>query len=116
MKKFVAGGILVAAGVTAVLTTTFGPGEETGKYNLCYVVAIGTKVDLVLGEVLEARVDLTQDFSSIEKGEEAPAGSDVRFTVRTVSIVEAEANSINAQCRCLKVNDLENPTGLVGIP
>jgi hypothetical protein len=110
MKKFLAGGAVILAGVSAAVVGSFSPGEATGKYNLCYVVDPGGG-GLSAGLALEARQDLTQDFSPIETGEES-GGLRYRLTVRTVAITEAEANSVNAFCRCLKVNDLENPTGL----
>jgi hypothetical protein len=110
MKKFLVGGAVILAGVTSAVMSTFTPGEETGQYNLLYVVDPGDKVEISAGMVLTARSNLEQDFSSIEKGE-APV-ADIWFTVRTEAITEAEANSINANCRCLKVNDLDNPSGL----
>jgi hypothetical protein len=111
MKKFVAGGLLILSGVTAAVVTTFETGEETGKYNLCYIVVAGDSSTLRVGQVLEARADLTKDFSPIEKGE-GTLGLTIRLTVRTVAITEAQAISINAGCDCFKVNDLESPTGL----
>lgn len=113
MKKFFAGGAVIVAGVTAALTGSFGPGEEAGNFNLCYVVAWEAPGGRPAGVVLEARSDLSLDFSSIEKGESSPGGTSL--TVRTVPITEAQANSINAGCYCYKVDDLENPTGVVAI-
>ena len=83
---------------------------------ILYAVDVTGKPSLTLGEAIKAESDLTKEWSAVEKGEATPVASDVRLTIRTFDVPEAQALSVNAHCKCLKVDDLENPTALIPIP
>lgn len=86
---------------------------QTDEYNVLYILNEGGKVSLTLGQAIRAEVDLEKPFSDIELGISEPAASAVRFTVRTIPVPEAVANSVNANCQCYKVDDLDIPTELI---
>ncbi len=116
MKKYFIAGVVLIAGATGIyvgIEDPSPPAEQGDNKTVLYIAATGGKTNLTLGEAIRVESDLTKSFSAIEKGDETPVSSNVRFTVRTFTVTEAQANSVNANCKCLKVNDNDEPTSLI---
>ena len=115
MKKWIAGTVTAIAGAVGIFIATEGtPPEVQGDLKTAlYIAATGGKTNLTLGEAIMVESDLTKEWSGIEKGELTPVGSSVRLTIRTFNITEAQSDSVNANCKCLKVNDDNEPTALI---
>lgn len=115
MKKWIAGAVTAIVGAVGIFIAIEGttPTEQGDLKTVLYIAATGGKTNLTLGEAIQVEPDLTKGWSDIEKGIVTPVGSSVRLTIRTFNVTDAESNSVNAYCKCYKVDDNNAPTSLI---
>lgn len=125
-KKLTGGGVVVViVGVLSALVVNMTQEEiddatsardlgNAYSQKVMYCVDKGqTSIDSA-GHVIEVRQpDDPKLFSSFEKGEAGAAASGYKPTVRSITMTEAMANSINAKTIHVHVNDLDSPVSLV---
>ncbi len=84
--------------------------------NVQIIVNTGGQARHTLGKAIWVDRTMVALFSDIDKGIAEPVGTTVRTAVRSLNITEAEANSVNAHCNCLMVDDINDPQALIPIP
>jgi len=92
------------------------PEDHGDLANVQIIANTGGQARHVLGKAIWVDRTMAAPFSDIDKGIEDPVGTTVRITVRAFAVTEAEANSVNANCNCFMVDDLNEPTKLIPIP
>lgn len=84
--------------------------------NVQIIVNTGGQARHTLGKAIWVDRSMEQQFTDIEKGIVDPAGTTVRFSVRALEVTEAQGNSVNANCNCFMVDNINDPTELISIP
>lgn len=92
------------------------PEDHGDLANVQIIVNTGGQARHTLGKAIWVDKTMLHEFSDIEKGIADPEGTDVRTAVRAFAVTEAESNSVNANCNCFMVDNVNEPTKLISIP
>jgi len=115
-KRWIAGLVIIVGGAVGYYQAIEGdpvPESHGDLANIGVIANTGGQARHTLGEAYRVDKTMLENWSDIEKGIKTPAGTDVRLSVLSFNVTEAQADSVNAKCKCLKVNDSENPTALI---